>query len=194
MTRSILGVDPGRSNGAAVLLTAHNEVAAWWTWCLMARKDGPVWRVSQGLTGDCDNVAAMWEVGDLISGQLIYDGMTNQPIAKLSLEGLFVPRLRRGKPVNPQSVIPLAEAAGELVGGLRMTPAHRPLATEWRSRQLGLRRGTSADAAEAAAVRMAPHAFTWPKDAGIEAAPTKAERGALAEAAYIARDGWVSLA
>lgn len=196
----MLGCDPGRQSGAAVLLSASNEVMAWWSWALMSRKAGDVWRVTCfDPHGSC-TVDAMWEVGNAIGRMwtaLDQPGSEVRHAATLVVEGLFVPRIKRGqRPVSPQSVIPLAEATGELIGGLRMTPSLRPLANEWRPDQLGIPPRTPADAAEAIARDMAERparqgGFTWPS----EARPgTKAELGALAEAAWIARFGWVRLA
>lgn len=183
-----LGVDPGRTSGAAVLLDADGRtVLAWWTWCLLRRKGGDAWRVTRKAPGEDLMVDALWEVGRLVAIDVSRCLGEGDPV--LVVEGLFVPRARRGgRPVNPQDVVPLAEATGELIGGLRMTPAYRPLATEWRGLTLGLMARTPAADAEAYARKTAAAAFDWPKGTGPA---TEAERGALAEAAFIARYGWV---
>jgi hypothetical protein len=193
---AILGIDPGHLNGAAVLLTGERTVAAWWTWKRLDRKGGPVWRVTAARDVEgAEPREAMWQVGHAIGTWLmLLDPHRPMYQPTLVLEGLFVPRPRRGqRPVNPQSVIPLAEATGELIGGLRMTPALRPKATDWRWDQLRLPNRTPADAAEAAAVKLAPHFFDWPEGAEPVTTPTKAELGALCEAAWISRYGWVRL-
>lgn len=183
--KHVLGIDPGNNSGAAVLLSKHDNVVAWWTWKRLIRKAGDVCRVDCS-DGNAVCLAHMWEIGDTIARYLSEKNLA----PTFALERLFVPRPRRGqRPVNPQSVIPLAEARGELIGGLRMRPTHEPLATDWRWRQLSLPNRTRHDAAEQAAINCARHAFTWPK---ASAPQTKAEKGALAEAAFIARDGWVS--
>jgi hypothetical protein len=180
----ILGVDPGRSSGAAVLLASDGKrVENWWTWKLMKRKSGEVWRVmALGLKPEAAFEAdAMWQVGQFISN-CVYRAVGPEPA--LILEGLFVPWQKKGrKRQSPQSVIPLAEATGELVGGLRMTPRLRPLANLWRAEVLSLPARTPAAEAEQAAQAYARVAFDWPDGEGP---PTEAERGALAEAACIA--------
>lgn len=198
----ILGVDPGRGSGAAVLLSAHGEVRAWWTWCLLTRKGEEVWRVTSTEHAPRECVA-VWDVACRIRWDACLLGAAGE--VDLVVEGLFVPKLwpkkrheswkqyearARRTLSQQQAVLPLALAKGEVVGSLGMVPQHEPRADEWRPRQLSLRPSTPADEAEAVAVRLAPHAFTWPES---EAPSTKAERGALAEAAFIARDGWVTL-
>lgn len=194
MTIWTLGTDPGSDSGAAVLLEGERRVLAWWTWQLMDRKGGDVYRVTE--VGRLPNVhvvelGRMWEIAARIREQ-----MTGS-ICAFCLEGLFVARVRRPRKlrpgekkkrqVNPQSVIPLAESAGEFIGGLRKTPDYRPLATEWRPLVLGRDCPKDGKEAEAYAVKMAGVLFDWPKGKP----PTKAERGALAEGACIARCGYI---
>jgi hypothetical protein len=164
-----------------VLLDDDGEtVFEWWTWQLLRRKDGVVWRVTSSV-GWTKEVDSIWEIGRQMSPLFKRDNT-------LVVEALFVPVRRRGqRPIAPQTIIPLAEACGELIGGLRMTPRYRPLATLWRYQVLGLPAKTRAKDAERRAIKHASTQFVWPEGAK---APTEAEKGALAEAACIARYGW----
>lgn len=108
---------------------------------------------------------------------------------RLAVEGL---RAYPGKS-NHQAMLKLAYAAGEVSGVLRPGSEGelmRPLSTTWRPMVLGLPQRCKAADAEAYAVKMAPGLFTWtarwPEDLRKDA------RGALAEAACIAR--WGTLA
>ena len=193
----VLGVDPGSANGALVLLQG-DRVEAWWTYARMSRKGGDVYRVTHLLPTYGTNFvvqrepSSVWMVGELVHRMIVRDlGLAEWPgPVTLCLEGLFAPRRKKGRPISPQMIVPLAESAGELIGGLRMTPAWRPLATEWRHLILGLPAKAKARDAEAYAITVATQIFQWPEQGR---APTIAERGALAEAACIARYGVVQM-
>ena len=104
--------------------------------------------------------------------------------ATVVLEGLFVPAVKPGSKrfVNPQSIIPLAEATGLLLGPLLPNAGMvlRPLASEWR-RAVGIPVRCDAKAAEEYAVMLAKRMFHW--EDGFPAGLTYAEEGACAEAA-----------
>lgn len=103
------------------------------------------------------------------------------PDGRTVSNALFVPPAGR---LNPQSVIPLAESAGFMLGALcgRARRTLRPRAVEWRHEVLGLSPRTKADIAEAVAVRMGQAAFD-----GLGAL---ADVGHVVEAAWMARFGW----
>lgn len=164
-----LGVDPGLHSGAACLLDGQDRVLCWWTWL----------RVVSGLRLSSPGGIVVYDR----VGQIGAHVRQAREWERVAVEGLFVPRGR-----SPAGFIELAEATGALCGGLDVDPRgiHRPTAGEWRSRQLGLRPSTPAKEAEAYAVRTARTVFRWPRGK----VTTKVEAGALAEAAWIARDGW----
>lgn len=190
MSAPCLGVDPGSRSGAAVLLAADGQrVLAWWVWVWMDRRR-PMYRVRDhlggtGLGAKVTERRRVWEIAVHIEGML-YDYARVQVV----IEGLFV--ARRDGTLKVQDVIALAESVGELRAGLGWTgglPELRPLSREWRKQVLGLSPRTPRKKAEAHAVAWAPRLFDW------SAAPwgahklTKEERGAIAEAACMARYG-----
>ena len=165
-----------------------------------------MWRAANlwGLPPDDRGREALFLVADAIS-QEVADLADERPV-HLCLEGLFVAPLRKKQRhesfaqydrrvrrvlAQQQAAIPLAESAGELRGGLGMVPRWRPKASEWRELVLGRGWGRAkADAAEAEAVRQAPLRWAWPDCAPP---PSKAERGAVAEAACMAHYGHAML-
>ena len=165
-----IGVDPGTRDGACVLMRGAEVIdwLVWWT------QDGLRARDSRGAVVG-DTVPRM--VNAWLGG---FDGY------RLAVEGL---RAYPGKS-NHQAMLALAYGAGEVGGVLSLGSfgeTMRPLASEWRAMVLGLGQRVSATPAEAHAVRVAPALFTWtarwPEDMRKDA------RGALAEAACIARWG-----
>ena len=181
-----LGVDPGRS-GAAVLLEGDRRVVGWWAWTLLGRKAGESWRLRwpDGVADLGDNAASLGAIGCGIRNAVRPWPSAGNDWPDLVVEGLFVPRARAGgRPVDPQSVIPLAEATGELIGGLGLRPRARPPANVWRPAMLGIPARTPADEAEAYAIRMYPTTF-----GALPEGLTRGELGAVCEAAWIARWG-----
>lgn len=176
-----LGIDPGATCGGAALLDPDGRtVTNALSWARRDRKAGPVWLVTlpsgrEVVVADLGLVAA--SVAGFVEHASPYVASYD-----LVVEGLFVPPAGR---LNPQSVIPLAESAGFMLGALcgRARRTLRPRAVEWRHEVLGLSPRTKADAAEAHAVRMGRAAFV-----GLGAL---ADVGHVVEAAWMARFGWV---
>lgn len=192
-----MGWDPGDVSGACAVLTSHNVVAYWATYKRLDRKGKPpVWRMTDS-HGAGDEFATV--------GQVAGEALKSVPVAlrHLVVEGLYVETVRSKRRhesmqqymryvsaaiARQKSTLKLSESAGQIIGAIGQPAALRPKATEWRWDQLSLPARTKADYAEAAAVKLAPDCFTWPE---AEWPKTKAERGALAEAAFISRFGWV---
>ena len=160
-----LGLDPG-ANGAAVLLD-DLSVLSWWAWT--ESRGG--WRVrsSQGefRSGTIHDLAMhLCRCGPL----------------RVAVEGLYLPRGPKA-----QSVLPLAESAGELIGPLRVFgTVHRPTWQTWAA-QLGLS-SMAGKRSEGVVVQEARRRFEWSPYPGGEL--TLGEELAVCEAAWIAR--WVA--
>ena len=167
----ILGIDPGASAGGAVLLDASGELAlAHLSWRRRQRDKRQVWEVrSSGMWHRDVIVPDLHRVGLMIA--------TLVPMsARLVVEDLF----GRGSTLKI-----LAEACGEVKGPLRriqVGPELRVLASVWRPLVLGCSSRTRADAAEALAVAWARSTIK-----GLE----RVDNGHVAEAAAIARWGWL---
>jgi hypothetical protein len=182
--RPVLGVDPGNEAGAVVLLDPDGRtVRAAWTWRRLKRRLGDVWRLDDHLGGTltCHDLV---EAAETIRRDLaLVLAELGAKQVDLVVEGLFV---AQGGKLNVQSVLPLAESAGILLGclaGLAAGAALRPRASEWRPVVLGLGTNTPAAQAEAVAVRMGLAAF--------DGLGELAQVGHVAEAAWMARWGWV---
>lgn len=180
MTLPHIGIDPGKSSGGVVHLSPDGRrVLGWAAW----------WRSGKRLRFESDHQRARsvdrWQdVLVLLSRWRRLDHF------RLTVEGLFIVP-RRGTS-SPASVLQLGESAGALLG-LFVDGADgevlRPRAMEeWRPLVLGLSKRTRASQAEAYAVDRAPLLFEW--QGGFPALPKRA-LGAVAEAACIARWGWV---
>lgn len=131
-------------------------------------------------------VPNMWRISHAIVAEVLLDFPQHQ----LVIEGLFVGR--RDGSLRVQDALVLAESVGEFRAGLGWTgglPELRPLASVWRKQVLGLKARTKKDRAEAYAVEWAPKLFDWSTCPWDAHDLTKAERGALAEAACMARWG-----
>ena len=179
-----LGIDPGGSSPGGAVLLDEAGVSAWWVWSWL-RSGGGGYRLRSG--GDAPEMEEE-RLPDLhLVGCRIREAMPER--YRLVVEGLYVPTGRRRGRVNPQSVVPLAESAGLVMGPLLggAIDLARPLASEWRRSVLGLPPRTSADSAEEYAVQMAPRLHRWPGGALPEGL-TLAEEGAIAEACLMA--GW----
>lgn len=172
-----LGLDPGRHSGGAALLVGE-RVEAWWAWTWLSGRGGR-YRVRRGDAGGVSE--AELESLHVLGLAVARSG----PWDVLVVEGLYTPRGRR---VSPQSIVPLAEAAGEVLGPLRQAAGRikRPLASVWRRDVLGLA-GQGARECEAYARAWAMRSLGWacePWDA-----LTEGEGGAVAEAACMAYHG-----
>lgn len=169
----ILAIDPGVTNGAAVLMDGEH-VHAWWTWQRLQRKSGKVFRLTDS-NGSVTTHDMLWQLASHIR-------ISTLPFDTLAIEGLFIPK-RDGK-VKVQEQLVLAESIGELIAGLHWSgDVSRPAANKWRPYSAGIRASMKRGAAEAEAVKRAAVAFR-----GLQLdAPTKAERGALAEACFIGK-------
>lgn len=178
-TGSAVGLDPGRHSGGAALLVGE-VVERWWAWTWLTARGGR-YRVR---TGDAGGLAE----AEVPSLHVLAQGIARSgPWDVLVVEGLYTPR-RRKRAVNPQSIVPLAEAAGEVLGPLRQGAGRieRPLASVWRRDVLGL---AAADArtAEAYARAWAMRALRWACEPSEGV--TEGEMGAVAEAACMAYHG-----
>ena len=188
-----LGIDPGSRNGAAVLLSPDGHTVLWW---------GCYATVSAGHRIKDASCAppVTWQSFEhavVNLSRLCWMGATakREESYTLTVEGLFnargSTREAQGKRLQ---LLKLAESAGVLIGAFSPWSAgsvYRPKAADgrngWRYRQLGLQAKTDATKAEAYAVEMAPHRFTWTPE--FPAHLTKVELGAVCEAAFIAADG-----
>lgn len=180
MTLPHLGIDPGKSSGAVVHLGRDGrQVLGWAAW----------WSSGRRLRFESDRqqvktVERWQDVLVLISSWRRLDHY------HLTIEGLFV--VPRKGASSPASALKLGESAGALLG-LFVDGAEgevlRPRALEeWRPLVLGLPKRTRASDAETYAVKRAPLLFEW--KGGFPTLPKQA-LGAVAEAACIARWGWV---
>jgi hypothetical protein len=177
--RCILGVDPGRSGGAALLSPDAREVWGTWAWVALERKTGRVYRVESWLRTytapipACYEATTMYQIGMMVTSDVQCLAPAPPVVA---VEGLFVPRS-----ATAQSVIPLAELTGEMIGALHDLgpPAYRPMASVWRT-MLG-RGHRDAKSAESAATLYAGRRWRH--------APLLCV-GAVAEAACIAVWAW----
>lgn len=180
--RRTIGIDPGTSDAGGVLLEEDGRtVLAWFaSW---SDRAGDV----RFVTDSDRTVRSVREVGLVadrfasetwgLSGGL--DGIA------IAVEGLEVFAGKR----NHHSMLSLAYAAGTLAAPFLpfAVATLRPTESRWRSSILSIPKGTSAAAAEAVAVSRAEALFDWPK--GWPGKLRKDARGALAEAACIARYG-----
>lgn len=179
---AVLGVDPGSTSGACVLLSADGRLVLHW---LVYWRRGDAYAVtSSDPLSTLDVLPSLARCGARAADEI--DGYSYN----LCVEALFA---RRGGKAGVQSLVTLGEACGEFVGPLA-APAgclgrlERPRAREdWRPVVLGLRTA-GADQAEAYAVRVAPSLFRWPQG-WPQGLRSQAAQGALAEAACIARWG-----
>lgn len=185
-----LGVDPGSLDGAAVLLHEDRKtVLGWWVWTKLKRKGGDVFRVRAALTSPFDDVQrCLNKEGEVARFRDFQEAWVwwRYPIYQLVIEGLFIGR--RDGTIKLQEILTLAESVGEFRAGLEPSPLPelRPLSREWRPQAAGIPARTPRAKAEALAIAKAERYFVWPES---ETPLTKAERGARAEAAWIASWG-----
>lgn len=175
---TILAIDPGSQDGAAVLRRGGGA-PSWWTWTWLNGKGGRYRvRTSEGKTFDRRTLHG---VGVLIS-LAICDG---EPWTFV-VEGLYANsdrrRTKRAKS-QAQGAIVLAECAGMVMGPLLdLDPqeVHRPSASKWRAEVLGVA-GVDAKRAET-------YAVDWSARRGLvlPLGLTLAEEGAISEAFVMA--------
>jgi hypothetical protein len=191
MTIPVLGVDPGSTSGGAALLSPCGaRLTGWLAWTWLKAGGGRYRLTGAGGAGAArlpghHEVPHLHAVGALLAELGPY---------RLVLEGLF---LAHGSSVaakgKRKSLLPLAEAAGEILGPLRtraVGPPLRPNAQrEWRPRVLGLPHDAGDKEAEERAVTWARRNLEW-----VAPLPrhglSYAEEGAVCEAACMAVLGW----
>ena len=174
------GVDPGSTSGAWAELEGGDRVVAWGCWLKLDRKAGVVYRVQTWMRGaGPPKVEELPELGAALRRCVgaSYGAMPT------SVEGLFIGRRDGSIKLNDQ--IKLAESAGMLLALLdqRITYLYRPFSRDWRPRQAGIPAKTKKGPAEQMAVDRALAYL------GLQATETltKAEVGAVAEAAWMAQ-------
>lgn len=193
----ILGIDPGVSGGAALL--DGDRVVAWWAWTEMKRRKDKrplpsAWRLraSASVHEELDSVwsaaySVVCEARHLwLGGPVLLPASPQElPPFRVAIEGLFVGR--RNGALRVQDVLRLAETVGEIRAAvlqrLGTVPIERPGSRDWRP-AAGIPAHTKRAEAEAQAILVAMAELHWPD---THATLTKAERGAVCEAALIAR-------
>lgn len=146
MKPPILGVDPGKEGGAVLVAlgVAPLEVLGAWHW----RPSGAAWTLTDAHGAEVQ-AESLHGVGVAVAGVAAAVAPGGWRVV---LEGLYLDSLAKAS-----RILTLAESAGEVIGPLRsLGVIDRPNASHWRAKVLRLRRGTSADAAEAYAVRCVP--------------------------------------
>lgn len=186
----LAAIDPGRQGGAVRVEVGAGRprVVAWTAWHPV--KAG--WRVTiGGVEGyAAPVVGTLGAVARAVGVLAGADDVEGSKADAVAVEGLFIALRQTPDGVSPGDILPLAEAAGALLGAAEAVSdrvARRPKPSEWRRAAWG-RWGRSADDAKAAALRLAPLLLDWGAvAAGLEAAPLVAcEREGIAEAAGIA--------
>lgn len=187
----LCAIDPGRQGGAVRVEVGAGRprVVGWAAWHPLTRG----WRVSVGSVGGfaAPVVGTLGAVARSVAVLAGADLIEGSKADALAVEGLFVAMRQTPDGISPGDILPLAEAAGALVGAAEAacdSPARRPKPSEWRRAAWGTRWGRTAAEAKAAALRYAPLGLDWGAvAAGLEAAPLVAcEREGIAEAAGIA--------
>jgi len=193
----VLGIDPGVSGGA-VLLDRH-RIVAWWAWSEMKRRKDKqplpsAWRLraSSSQHAELDSVwsaaySIVCEARSMWLRAPVLHPPSPEEVAPLrvAIEGLFVGQ-RNGR-LRVQDVLRLAETVGEIraavLSRLGTLPIARPPSRDWRP-AAGIPAHTKRAEAEARAIEIAEAELHWPETTTPR---TKAERGAVCEAALIAR-------
>lgn len=170
----ILGVDPGRAAGAA--LVDGRTVVWWWGWRWLEGKRGR-FVLSEPAMADLE-LRSLHEV----ARELRVGGAS-----AVVLEGLFVTHKRGRKAGGKRnSLVPLAESAGELLGPLRsLGPVHRPTWNEWTPPGFSASMGSKR--AEALLEQVAMREFRWDHPLP-DSLPAKVRNG-IVEAVWMAHWG-----
>jgi hypothetical protein len=175
-----LGIDPGKQGAAVILLVedGRSRVVRAVAWCPRPAGGFRLRRDSE------DEGRREWEIRDWTwHPQCVVGELTKGLAVDLAaVEGIFAV----GDHVN--GIVLLAEHAGAMVAEARrhVEAVHRPLARDWRPRQLGLSVRTPADRCEEMAITRAGQIGMVPTL--WRAGYTLTEWGAICEAAWIARD------
>ncbi len=172
----VLGADPGKGSGGIVVLEDRAKVLAWVGWSEL--KGGRV-----KVCGACGGFTSSGEapIGDMYRG-IMWHLDYSRPPDRYAIEEV--------RAIGNANTVVLIEHAGMLQQAIRQEFGFegefvRTWANQWRKRQLGLGR-VSADAAERYAIERAAIEMDW-TSAPLEV-PNAEMRGAISEAAFIARD------
>jgi len=182
-----IGVDPGSTSGALVVLSPDGRSVVMWMAYTKVKSGirATDWHGGKGVCGGlCPAIRGIagWVLED-VSGY------------RLAVEGLYVPvasQKRKATRVNVAAMVPLYESAGMWLAFLlagQVGEPWRPQAKAWRMRQLGVSQKIGRKALDEASVQGALRTLRWPKTLGLTAL-TVEERIAVCDAAWIARDGW----
>ena len=187
--RPVLAIDPGATGAGALLAADGATVLACWSWVERKRKAGTVYAVE----GRWCRLADSRELDTLhaVGAWMALQARTADAEGYvLVVEGLFVPRRRRGQDEGKhagqvRSTLTLAESTGMLMGPLLESSAelHRPSAGTWRPAVLGLASNVSSDIAERVARNLVK--------ATMQGQGRLGENPHVAEALCMARWGWV---
>lgn len=185
----VISSDPGESSGAIIRLFGDGKsIHGWWVWTKMTRKGTlPVFRL-KNWTGDVAEFDRLPMLLEVVRSECTKDDEWYY----LAIEGLFVPG--RHQPMQVQGLLTLAESAGAIkcvFSDRYVGECERPLAREWRPRTAGIPQNTKKQEAEAKAIQYAEVLFSWPGGSRDDIL-TKAEKGAVCEAAFIGRDAWAN--
>ena len=200
MAPIVIGADPGKWSGAIVALCGR-RVVVWWvyTWLTDRETKPDAYRVRWAVPVPVMSPVASNEVPSMnaVANRVVrwWERQDPRPeVERLCVEGLFVPTWKPDDAKRQQAQITTSHFAGELLGPMRrmyVAEPMRPTANTWRPAVAGIKSNASASKAEACAIRVAEPMFDWPGGGLAGYQITKAERGALAEAALIARYGLV---
>ena len=133
MSRPIVGIDPGRDGGAVILAPDGRHVVAAFRWRHSSRGWFNLRTVAANEAGPTTRVRSLGDVGAAIARRLGRDVV-------LCVEGLFVPRLDKGKKPDAKylgqvaRVVTLGEYAGQVFGpaARHASVTFRPNAGAWR--------------------------------------------------------------
>ena len=144
---TVLGIDPGHRNGAAVVLHADGRFVALLGWV----KRAAYWDIESvcTLSGKRLRVTEFGALCDEVRMLGALHGVTHAAV-----EGLAYGR-RQGEGRSTKSIVTLAEAAGALASAAEQATSRRalrPLCAAWRKKVLKLTPQTPAESAKAAAM------------------------------------------
>jgi len=149
----------------------------------MSSRTGPDWYRLRTL-GGTQRVETLGDVAKHVERSIALFGVHSWDLV---LEGTYV--ARPGQNVSIDSIRKLERSRGQILAGLGYgwRTFYEPKANQWRPAVASIPANTDRKTAEALAIRYAAALFVWPY-AVREA--TKKERGAVAEAACMARWPW----
>jgi hypothetical protein len=138
-----LGIDPGNEGGASLLL-GIDTIMAWWAWHPFDKRKGEIepegskqsigrYRLNSSTEQKDREVSSLYAVATA----MVFECSLLFEIERcvVVVEGLFAPKDNERS--NPQTILFLAEAAGEMLGPLRsfvdeQHPLYRPRSSVWR--------------------------------------------------------------